>query len=1462
MKVHRRHLFLLLCLILAASFGFVFLRYRSARAADGSGLNAVTPLTATAGTSGNSFTFVFTPGETMSSGEIAITAPSDWTAPQGSSGTAGYTTAASTLGTIGTVEDAADSATGWSAGNACASGLTADTTTKHEGVSSIRCVNGNEANNDRWYKNITAENWAAYTKVGFWIHSSANIAVGNLRFAYDNDANIASPIEQISFPSAISANTWTYVVLPFTSTAAQRASVASYGFVIRSASALDSVTVRMDDLLIGPGIPTFPGGGDIRVRLLQLDVGQTATIVYGSGGGASGVTAPTTVGVSTFLTRSRVSDAGSLTAIGVSPTITVSPAPASYFLIDDPTDGTVDASISVTVRAFDPFGNLDVNYQNDVTLVADGSATGDGQVDIVNGVGTIAISDTQTETVHLSLSDTQGTGLTVTSTQEVVFLAGQVAAFFLDDPGDMTAGTRLPYHVTRKDQYGNPVTIGSTTVYLYSTSPDESSAFYDSAVNGGAITSVVISSGTSTADFWYQDERAGTWNVTVSDHPTAADGTTGIDDASDAVTVLPASPAQLFLSDPGDMTAGTRVGYVITRKDQYGNAATSGNTTAYVYSNSTGAAASFFDAASGGSQVTSVAIANGTSTANVWYADEKSGTWIITASDNATAPDGATGLSDGVDSVTVGAANTSQFVLDDPGDMAVDTRIGYSVTRKDAFGNLVSSGTDSVYLYTNSSMGNAAFYNVASGGSAITAVTIPNGQSATSAWYFDDVAGNWTITASDNATAPDGATGIDDAQDAIGVTAAPVVATRFVIEDPTDGTVDASVTVTVKAVDESGDVDTGYQTDVTLLASGTATGEGLVDIVNGEGTVALSDTLAETVQLSVSDSEGTGLNVSSTQDLVFAPGAVTQFTLSDPGDATTGAMTGYLVGREDQYGNAVTAGNTTAYLYTNSTGAAARFFDAPSGGSQITSVLIPAGTSTASVWYYDEKAGGWSITASDNATAADGTTGVDDAVDGITIAPGAVTQFTLSDPGDMNVGTRLGYLVTRKDQYANPVTAGVNTVYVYSNSTGISGFFDAASGGTAITSRIILAGQATADVWYFDETEGTWTITASDNALAPDGASGLADGVDTVIVQNIPIVATRFVLLDPNDAMVGTPVTVTVQAQDNSGNIDVSYQDDVSLITNGSVTGGGLIDLENGVGTTTISDTVAETVTLSLMDTRGTGLDVSSIQSVVFSSTPPSASSPRGGGGGAGGGIPSSQLPKGIRLSGQAYPGATVRIVIRGQGVSQVVMERSVKASDGSFAIMLPGPFSGSQTIGVTIADRNGQLTPTRYFSPYVPGVVLLEKRIPVVPTIRFKESRVPRGTQAVITGYAAPRNQVELTVDEKNIRTTVAGGDGSYAFTIDTDGFAIGSHVAKVKQRSPDGRVSDYSLQRTFMVSTTERLQLDLNGDGKVNVSDWSIFLSKWKSTDPAERDKVDLNGDGKTDLEDFSIFVRGIHL
>jgi hypothetical protein len=1134
-------------------------------------------------------------------------------------------------------------------------------------------------------------------------------------------------------------------------------------------------------------------------------------------------------------------------------TFKVDNLPASKFVIIQPANGTVDGPVTVTVQAQNTSNSVVDGYNNSVTLVTSGSAIGGGLVHIVNGIGTTSISDHSAETVHLSLSDTESTGLAVSSTSQIIFSPGAPVDFSLNQPGNISAGNRADYVVSRRDQYGNLTTQGNTTVYLYSTSGGAHKVFYDTAVNGNIITSLIISSGNSSADFWYYDEKAGDWIVTASDNSIVPDGNTGIHDATDAIIISPSATSQFILNNPGGLVAGQRQGYVLSREDQYGNGVVSGSNTVYLYSNSTGGNYKFYDAASSGNIIASAVISDGASSTAFWYYDDKAGSWTVTVSDNSSAPDGITGIIDSSVSATVAAAATSKYILNHPGDMTAGTLLGYEITREDQFNNLVAVGDDTVYLYSNSSPVNPIFYATNATSSSIKSVTIISGNSVANFWYGDNNVGTWMITGSDNSAAPDGVAGIIDGVDTVNVVAAPIVATKFVISNQASGTAGDHVSVTIKAEDNNGNIDTTYQNDVTLSASGSASGAGLIDIVDGVGTAVITDTVAETVNLSLSDTGSTGLDVSSVQNLIFATGPVYKFILSSPSNIAAGTRAEYTITREDYFGNIVMSGNTTAYLYSNSSGINNKFYDAASGGSVTNLINILPGNSGAHFWYYDEKAGDWTITVSDNAIAPDGLAGVADASDALTVSPAAVSQFILNNPGDMTAGTRLGYQITRKDQFSNPVTVGNNTVYLYSNSTGTTTkFFDAASGGNQITSASLANGNSTAYFWYYDNTPGSWIVTASDNSVAPDGITGINDAANSVTVSAIPVVATRFIILNPIDGTVGDNITVTIEAQDDLGNIDTTYQHGVSLVTSGTAVGGGLVSIVNGIGTKIITDAVAETVDLSLLDAQTTGLNVSSMQNVVFAAAggvpvnPPAVSTQGGG---------AAIRPLSFTVVGEAFPGAKILLSqISQQGIT-LVKKIATSSIDGSFKASIIGFSSGSYSFGLIIEDANGRQTPEKIYNEGYSNVPVEVDNIIVPPTISLFRSALTRGDFIKVMGFAAPANEVTAQLDNGktySVRADVTSG--AYQLLLNTAALPYGSHGVKVFQINHfNGVAGDFSLTRNFTLSLSTFVSVDYNNDGKIDIQDASIFLTLYQQHD----NKADLNGDGKFDISDLSIFL-----
>src|SRR5207249_4135071 len=228
-----------------------------------------------------------------------------------------------------------------------------------------------------------------------------------------------------------------------------------------------------------------------------------------------------------------------------------------------------------------------------------------------------------------------------------------------------------------------------------------------------------------------------------------------------------------------------------------------------------------------------------------------------------------------------------------PADGTVDAPVIVTVQLQDQFGNLVSSGQDKDKDVTLNTSG------AATGGGV---VDIVNGVGTKS--LSDQVAQTVNLSLSDSQRTAFNVSSVQDVIFAHGV------ATKYVIMDRSDGAVDVPVIVTVQLQDQFGNrVSSGpdKEKDVTFKTSGSATGGGVVNRVNGVGTKSLSDQVPETVNLSLSDSQITGFDVSSVQDVIFGTGVASAYRITA---ATTspvaGASDGLTIRLVDQFGNTVT----------------------------------------------------------------------------------------------------------------------------------------------------------------------------------------------------------------------------------------------------------------------------------------------------------------------------------------------------------------------------------------------------------------------------------------------------------------------------------------------------------------------------------------------------------------------------
>ena len=103
---------------------------------------------------------------------------------------------------------------------------------------------------------------------------------------------------------------------------------------------------------------------------------------------------------------------------------------------------------------------------------------------------------------------------------------------------------------------------------------------------------------------------------------------------------------------------------------------------------------------------------------------------------------------------------------------------------------------------------------------------------------------------------------------------------------------------------------------------------------------------------------------------------------------------------------------------------------------------------------------------------------------------------------------------------------------------------------------------------------------------------------------------------------------------------------------------------------------------------------------------------------------------------------------------------------------------------------------------------------------------------------------------------STVANLAGVWSYTLSTVSYQVDTYQLKARATLPGYTASSFSGISYLGVGTKavpKGLSADLNGDGKVNLIDFSILLFHWgKLYAPA-----DLNRDGTVDLPDFSILL-----
>lgn len=231
-----------------------------------------------------------------------------------------------------------------------------------------------------------------------------------------------------------------------------------------------------------------------------------------------------------------------------------------------------------------------------------------------------------------------------------------------------------------------------------------------------------------------------------------------------------------------------------------------------------------------------------------------------------------------------------------------------------------------------------------------------------------------------------------------------------------------------------------------------------------------------------------------------------------------------------------------------------------------------------------------------------------------------------------------------------------------------------------------------------------------------------------------------------------------------------------------------------------------------------------------------------------------------IKFRGIAYPNATITFERQGTILATLPTDPTAK-----FDVLFGSQPAGIWTYSVYAEDIGSQVGIASNFTLSITsGTTTTISGIFLGPTIAADESSIALSDSVLIFGTTAPAGAVTIFVssEEEKTFTTTAGSDGVWTKQILGSDIGLGDHNIRSKATTIDSGISAFS--RTIPLTVTDsppelcdgRNRADLNCDGLVNLTDFSILLFYWQQRNPANA-RADINADGTVNLTDFSILL-----
>ena len=269
------------------------------------------------------------------------------------------------------------------------------------------------------------------------------------------------------------------------------------------------------------------------------------------------------------------------------------------------------------------------------------------------------------------------------------------------------------------------------------------------------------------------------------------------------------------------------------------------------------------------------------------------------------------------------------------------------------------------------------------------------------------------------------------------------------------------------------------------------------------------------------------------------------------------------------------------------------------------------------------------------------------------------------------------------------------------------------------------------------------------------------------------------------------------------------------------------------------------------------GLPAPIDRNVAISAEVPGEAPPPVPSGGGGGGSASAG-PSRVLLDGYTSPGALVNVID-----SDGYLANQTAASNGFFNFVFENVAQGGRSYSVWSRDPQGARSITMSFAISVSsGVSTTLSNIFLSPALTVSEPIVGLDGKINVSGTTLPQSTVRLTFSSPQIvAETAAGPAGIFKYQMPAKQLGAGDHIVRGQSIRPDGLQSAVSQTVSLRVTQSgltgggRQLRADVNGDGRVGLTDLSIILANWGNA--PKNLATDINHDGRVNLVDISILL-----